>query len=654
MRQMYDELRVVLIYVALCAVTLAAFEPVRRNGFVNYDDDKYVTENHHVRSGLTPDSVIWAFTKPHASNWHPLTWLSHMLDCRLFGLNPAGHHLTSVILHLVNALLLFAALRSMTGSIWPSAFVAAAFAVHPLRVESVAWVAERKDVLSGLFWMLTILAYLRYAAQPGVRRYILVAALFALGLMAKPMLVTLPFVLLLLDYWPLGRFRLRQSSRQDGLPAQRVVRTRYAGASAGRLVVEKTPMFALAAASSVVTYLVQRSSGAVMASESLPFKLRAANAVVSYIRYLGKIVYPAKLAALYPLPLAGVPLRQIVVSLTVLVVVTAAALYAGRRYGYLATGWLWYAGTLVPVIGLVQVGAQTMADRYTYLPSIGVFIAAAWMMAELLGKRRYGKIILAASAGLLVGTYVVGTRLQVRCWRSGLALFAHSLSVTTDNYIMHNNIGLALKEAGHLGPAVAHLTMSLALKPDSAEVHNNLANALVEQKEFAEAVGHYEKALQLRPDFAQARYNLANALRISGQVDSAIAHYQQLLRLRPGDADGHNGLGLALAQAKRYEEAIEHYKQAVALNRDFAQAYYNLGLAYYATGRLDGAIEQFRQVLRIYPQDAEMHCNLGVLLAEKGQIEQAIDELRTALRLNPGLVRARENLENILAKSAAQ
>jgi len=378
-----------LIYLALALVTFVAFVQVGHNDFINYDDAEYVTENEKVQKGLNIESFVWAFTTGHASNWHPLTWLSHMLDCQLYGLSPAGHHLTNLFLHLLNTLLLFGVLKTMTRAVWPSAFAAVLFAVHPLHVESVAWIAERKDVLSAFFWMLTMAAYLRYTKHPCIVRYLPVVFAFALGLMTKPMLVTLPFVLLLLDYWPLKRLQFGRIN----IPESQ---------SHKRLILEKIPLFTLAAISSVITCIVQQSGGAMGGNEVLTVGVRLANALVSYVGYIHKMIYPKGLAVLYPHPLDGVGLWQPVVSFIILAVISAGVIFASRKRRYLATGWFWYLGTLIPVIGLVQVGSQAMADRYTYLPSIGIFIILAWGIPELLARWRCRKVIPAVLAGIVL------------------------------------------------------------------------------------------------------------------------------------------------------------------------------------------------------------------------------------------------------------
>jgi hypothetical protein len=445
--------------------TLAVYWQVQGHAFVTYDDYQYVVENPHVRHGLTLRGIAWAFTTGYASNWHPLTWLSHMLDCTLYGLNPMGHHVNSLLLHLANTLLLFWVLRRMTTALWRSAFVAALFALHPLHVESVAWVAERKDLLSTLFWMMTMGAYALYVERPGLGRYLFTLLLFALGLMAKPMLVTLPFVLLLLDYWPLGR-------RHH--PPLRLIR-------------EKLPFFALTAISSMITFSVQKSWGAVIFT--LPLKDRIANALVSYVTYIAKTIWPANLACFYPHPLDTLPLWQVGGSLLLLVSISVFVIRARQRCPYLPVGWFWYLGTLVPVIGLVQVGAQAMADRYTYVPLIGLFLITAWTAAEVGSKG--SALRMSLWVGMLIPFLAVGSWLQAQSWQTSVTLFEHTLTVTRNNLIAHNNLGN---------------------NPNHATSHNNLGSVFMQQGRLQEAIAHLSKAVQIDPEMQEARYNLRIAL----------------------------------------------------------------------------------------------------------------------------------------------
>ena len=431
------------IYFALALMTLTVFLQIRNFDFVNYDDYAYVRDNQHVLSGLTADNVIWAFTTGYNANWHPVTWLSLMLDCQLFGPDPGRIHLVNVFLHLANALLLFAILKKITGSLWPSAFVAAVFAVHPMHVESVAWIAERKDVLSTLFLLMTVAAYAGYVKCPSVYRYCATLTMFALGLMAKPMLVTLPFVLLLLDYWPLNRFELfPPSDRRKML---------Y------RCAIEKIPFFALAVVSSVVTFMVQRAGGAMADTNVVFWGKRFVNAIISYTQYIGKMFWPENLAVFYPLDAAGIPLWQIVLSGLLLAGMTFLVLYAGRTRKYLPVGWFWFLGTLVPVIGLVQVGSQAYADRYTYIPYVGLFIMIAWGLPELLSKWRYHRPALSISMIIVLIAMGTAAHRQVSVWKDSLTLFSHALEVTQNNCLVNNNLGTAYADLGRYPEAIEAL-----------------------------------------------------------------------------------------------------------------------------------------------------------------------------------------------------
>ena len=616
-----------MIYVVLALSTFAAYEQVLRSDFVNFDDDRYITANPQVQAGVTRGSVSWAFSTDYNSNWHPLTWLSHMLDCQLYGLNSTGHHMTALLLHIVNTLLLFWVLKRMTAAVWLSAFVAAAFALHPVHVESVAWVSERKDVLSGFFWVLTMAAYVRYTKRPGIGRYLLVFVALSLGLMAKSMLVTLPFVLLLLDYWPLGRGRV---------PIY-------------KLVMEKIPLFILVTVLSIVTYMAQQSGGSVKMMEALPVDLRIANALVSYLGYIGKMIYPVNLAMFYPYKGYSLFAWQPIVSLVVLVGILSAVIYTVRRWSFLAVGWLWYLGTMVPVIGLVQVGDQAMADRYTYLPSIGIFIMAAWGAAELTGKWRHQKIILKILAPLLLVAMLICTRLQVSYWQDSSTLFEHTLAVTENNYVIHYNLGKTLQGQGDIDGAIGHYRKALRIDPDFGQAHNNLGTALQAKGNLNEAIGHYREALYINPDSAQAHNNLALVLVSTGKIDEAIGNYRKALRINPDFAETHNNLGLALVSGGKINEAIGHYRQALRVNPNYTRAHYNLALALVSTGWIDEAIGHYREVLRVYPDFAEAHNNLGTALQAQGNRNGAIGHFREVLRIDPDSAQAYNNLAWVLA-----
>jgi len=586
---------------ALVMITFVAFWQVRSHEFVHYDDDRYVFENRHVQGGLTRENVVWAFTTGHATNWHPVTWLSHQLDCQLFGLNAGAHHTTNLLLHAANTVLLFLVLRRMTGATYKSAFVAALFAVHPLHVESVAWVAERKDVLSTLFWLLTMWAYVRYVHTPGVWRYMSVIALFALGLMAKPMLVTLPFVLLLLDYWPLGRVGDIVSGAEKKVRAY------------SRLVYEKIPLFALAAGSCVVTLIVQRHGGALKALETYPLDVRVANAGLAYAAYIGKMLLPRRLAVLYPHPGAVVPLWRIAGAVVLLGCVSAMVFRLRRRAPYLLTGWLWYVGTLVPVIGIVQVGSQAMADRYTYVPLVGLFIMLAWGVPELVPRRPYRKVALGVPATASIMAMAVCTWFQVGLWRDSITLFEHTLRVTSNNPVIHNSFG----------------------------------NALADQGRLDEAVGHYTEAIRFRRNYAEAHYNLGIALVEQGRYDEAALEYTEAVRIEPDNVDAHNNLGSALARQGKLDAAIAEFYAAIRLDPAYAKAHYNVGLVLIGQGKLDAAIVELAEAIRLEPKYADAYAGLGAALEKQGNLDDAVARYSKALALDPNNVSARKNLERI-------
>jgi Flp pilus assembly protein TadD len=662
----------------LVVAVLVVYAPVRQYGFVTVDDPIYVSSNPTVSGGLTWSGLAWAFTTGFGCNWHPVTWLSHMLDVQIYGMNAGLQHVTNVFLHVANTLLLFWLLIRMTGAIGRSAFVAGLFALHPLHVESVAWIAERKDVLSTLFWMLTILAYVAYVRRPRLIRYLLVLVLFVLGLMAKPMLVTLPFVLLLLDVWPLKRVALTSDSSDPSASGS----SRRAWL---RLIVEKAPLLVLAAASSVVTYIVQQRGGAVNGNGIIPFpwNLRVVNAVTSYIAYIGKMLWPARLAALYPCP-RSISVWGVIGACLVLAGVSVAVVWMARRRPYLIVGWLWYLGTLVPVLGLIQVGDQSMADRYTYVPLIGLFIMVAWGASDACGCRPSWQRAMAALAAIALIGCGISARAQVQTWESSTTLWEHTLAVTKNNYFAQNALGAVLVDQGQNEQAVAHLSEALRLEPAIAQAHLNLGIALARQGKMDEAMRHFSEALRLQPEFPEAQNSLGLALARRGQVSEAIAHYTEALRLRPNFADAHrnlgqaladigkpteaisqftealrldpnlaeahNNLGLVLAGLGRVDEAIAHYTEALRLRPDFVEAHYNLGLALASQGKNEAAIAQFYDTLRLRPDLEVAHYNLGLALVKDGNVSEAIQEFSEALRINPQNEAARRALEVLLKK----
>ncbi len=626
-----------LICLFLALATLAVYVRAARNDFVNYDDSDYVTENMHVQSGLKWANVEWAFKSGHASNWHPLTWLSHIVDCEVFGMRAGAMHLVSVGFHVVNTLLLFLVLRGMTGAMWRSAVVAALFALHPLHVESVAWVSERKDVLSAFFFLLTIGAYAKAKGQRlkakvtdedasrftfhVSRFYILSLLFFALGLMSKPMLVTTPFVLLLIDYWPLRR------PGASSLESQPVTGL--------RLVLEKVPFFALSVVSSGVTFVVQRKGGAV--STALTFGERIANALVSYARYLRKMFWPDDLAVLYPHP-GHWPLWQVLACAGLLLVVCVVVVVLGRRRPYLIMGWLWFLGTMVPVIGLVQVGIQSMADRYTYVPLIGLFIVVAWGINDLVAERlppawRAGVFAIGAAVALVGCGWV--TARQIEFWKNSESLFQRTVQVTRNNYLAHNNLGFYFSGKGRIAEAMEQYHLALKINPAYEDALNNLGYALAGQRKFAEAIPLYEAALRIRPKHAEVHNNLGNALSETGKIDEAIQHYLIALQQNPEHADAHNNLGIALAMKGKLDEAISHFHAAIRYKPNYASAHSNLGNALAVQHKLDEAIKEFQESLRLKPDEAQAHNNLGNALVEQGRVEEAIGHYREALRLNP-------------------
>jgi len=633
-----DKRRELFICTLLIVATVVVFCQVRSHEFVHYDDDRYVTENPHVYRGLTGENVVWAFTTGHAANWHPMTWLSHQLDCRLFGLNAGAHHMTNVLLHAANTVLLFLVLRRMTGVAWRSGFVAALFALHPLHVESVAWVAERKDVLSTLFWLLTMWAYVGYVHKPGVWRYVPVIVLFALGLMAKPMLVTLPFALLLLDYWPLGRLGDSVSG------AEKKTRIYW------RPVYEKIPLFVFAASSCVVTFLVQRRGGAMEEMRGVTLPDRVANAGVAYARYILKMVWPRNLAVHYPYPLDGVPLWQIVAATVILGSVTVLAVRLIRRCPYFGVGWAWYLGTLVPVIGIVQVGHHALADRYTYVPLIGLFIMVAWGVPDLVERVRYRHAALGAMAVTLISALSVCTWFQIQYWRDSVTLFEHTLRVSPGSALIHYNLGYVLAEQGKADAAIEHFSQAILIRPDYTSARIHLGAALFGQGKTAQGIEQLSKAVSQQPDNVLARYNLGAAMLSQGRDDEAVEQFSEVLRLDPDNADALYNIGNAMAGGGKLDEAIRYYSEAVRINPDYGQAHNSLGIAMAKQGRFREAAGHFEQAVRIDPKNADPYCNMGYLLVEEGKLEAAVTYFEQAARINPDYVTGLTSLGTALAE----
>ena len=576
---------------ALAVATLAVYGQVTSHQFISLDDDVYIRDNPMVAGGLTLRGIAWAFTTFQDSNWHPLTWLSHMVDSEIFGLSAGGPLLVNVLIHVSNALLLFLFLKRVTGASWRSAIVAALFALHPLHVESVAWAVERKDTLSTFFGLLSLLAYVRYAEAASSKQYALVALWLGLGLMAKPMLVTWPFVLLLLDYWPLRRL--------DWQPADGIKRF---GKAWVPLIREKLPLFCLVAASMIVTYLAQLYGGTVRALVDASFPWRVANSLASYAKYVLLTVWPSGLGVYYPLSPTGVPVWQLAAAVVLLLAITTVALREARKRPYLITGWLWFLATLVPVIGLVQVGVgPAMADRYHYIPSIGLFIAIIFGLADLAIAWHIGRVSLAVVSTAVLFAFGSLTALQVSRWHDSMTLFERTLSVTSDNLVIHYNFGHFLGQQGKYDEAVSHFAEALRIKPDFFDALINMGTSLMEQGRSAEAISYYHRALDVEPGNAKAHMQLALALIKQDKGDDALQQTYAALELAPNDADIRTNLGLMLARRNKLSEAAAQLNEALRLNPNSAEAHNNLGLVLLMAGQPEKSLPHFSAALRLKP-----------------------------------------------------
>lgn len=615
----------------LLLAVLAVFLQSISFQFLTWDDPSYVTDNTQVRQGLSLGGIVWAFTTFQAANWHPLTWLSHMLDVSMFGLDPRGHHATNVGFHAANVMLLYSFLLRATGARWRSALVAALFAIHPLHVESVAWVAERKDVLSTFFWLLTMHFYLGYARSPGLLRYLAMATSLSLGLLAKPMLVTLPFVLLLLDIWPLQRLVLHVGAADQ---KREILR---------RLIVEKLPLVALVLISLVLTFVAQSRGQAVVKIELIPLADRVANALISYVAYLWQAIYPVGLSFFYPFR-ENWGSGALLMSIALLTAITAWVWRDRTTRPVLLFGWLWYLGTLVPVIGLVQVGIQAMADRYTYVPLTGIFVALAWSIPDP-GNSSVRRTVTVSATVIVLATLIVIAHAYTGTWRNSRDLYLHALSVAPDNYRAHEKLAVELVKEGKLDQARLHILESmrlaegskLASTPQNLSVyHVTLGNIENMQGNLEQAYSQYSRALELYPDDAVARLNQGMVLKKSGQHDRAIQAFEDALRLNPGNAGAHNNLGFSLLMTGQRERAMEHYHQALALRPDYAEASFNLAVALEMQGRHEEAIMQYRKTLAMNPDSAINHLRLAKLLIALGRRQEAARNVAEALRLSPG------------------
>jgi Flp pilus assembly protein TadD len=660
------------VEVAICALlvvaVLAVFGQTVQHEFFDFDDSAYIYGNLHISRGLTASGVVWAFTQGGEANWIPLTWLSLMLDCQFYDLHAGGHHLTNVLLHAATAVLLFLVLRRMTGRVWPSALVAALFAVHPLRTESVAWVTERKDVLSGLFCMLTLWAYLGYVRHRfSWARYALLMVLFALGLMAKPMLVTLPCVLLLLDYWPLGRMPNRPSvtatppaavafsAEHPSMAMEAVVRS---GAdfwqgmlgwlwSSRHLLIEKIPLFALAAGDCLVMILIQDRT--LVSTEYLPLWWRLSNAAITYVTYLGQFFYPVGLVVVYPRLGLDLPWWQIGAACLLLVSITAAAFLGRRRCPYLLVGWLWYLGMLVPVIGLLQVGCTSRADRFTYLPQIGLAVALVWGAAGLCRAWPYRRWAGGLASALVLIVLIVCAFRQTSFWCDGETLWTRTLALTSRNYMAHNGIGGALASTGRMDEAIAHFRQAIAISPHCAAFHTNLGNALIELDRPDEAREEFRKVLEIDPHDAEAYERLGVLFANRGQINEAIAFFRRSLDINPKNSDTCYDLGKALLKRGRQSEARRLFQKAMELVPDYVVVHNDLGKVMAADGQFSAAIKHFERALDGDPKCRSARLNLAKALSARGRFKDAIAQYRTAIRLDPNDPEALDQFAWLLA-----
>jgi len=615
----------------LCAVLIAAvvavYWPVYKYEFVKYDDDTYVVENKNIHSGFTLNSLKWMFTTGHASNWHPLTWISHTIDCMIYKGKAGGHHITNVLFHIANTILLFYFFKRTISLIWPAFFIAAAFALHPLRVESVAWVAERKDVLSTFFWLLTMFAYVKYANEIKLKWYFLTLIFFVLGLMSKPMLVTLPFVLLLIDYWPLER-KFNKF-----------------------LLLEKIPFFAFALASCVITYICQQKGGAVTDFATYGLKNRFAGVVIYYGEYLWKMIWPTKLAVLYPYFVADLTVNKTVASGVVLTAICAVVFWFSRKHKFLAFGWLWYLGTLVPVIGFVQIGAHTIADRYTYVPLIGIFLAVVLGARQLFPK--HIKVLAVLGLAILIAWGIASSR-QVKYWKDSLTLFKHTIDVTKKNYIIMTNYAASLNAAGRYEEAIEYSRKLIALRPQTAENHNSLGCSLFNVGKNDEAIDEFRIALQYKPAFPQAYYNMGLAVSDYNNFDKAVLFFRKAIEYKPDYIDAYIQLAINLNELRRFEEVVAACDEAlrVAPRNVILRGY--RGMALSSVGRMDEAIEEIKYVVSQRPDDMQMRRNLGILLEKKGLKKQAADQYRKILQSEPNNTNVQWLLDRCLKDANGQ
>jgi tetratricopeptide (TPR) repeat protein len=630
-----------VICLALVAMVWIVFGQTAQYGFINFDDDVYIYDNPMVLHGLTLSGIKLAFTQFVGGNWHPMTMLSLMTDCHFYGLDPAGHHLVNILLHTMAVVLLFVVLKNMTASLWRSAIVAALFAIHPHRVESVAWLAERKDVLSAFFFMLTLCAYAWYVRQPGIRRYLSVALFMTLGLMSKPVLITVPLVLLILDYWPLRRFTTDVSNAASLLPCE-WMKTR---SIVQRLVIEKIPLFAISFCIGLATIVAQRSVLAI--DTSLPLPLRLSNALVSYVKYIEQALYPSNLALFYPYPIHGIALWKVAGALLILALISAGAIFARRKCPALLAGWLWYLVMLIPVIGILQAGDQAMADRHTYFPEIGLFCMAVFGLSAGSSLSYGRRVLLGSLAVLVIGGLLLQARVQASYWRDNKTLWRHSLACTTGNYVAHNNLGRAFFKARQFDEAMAEFQIAEQLSPEAVQPHYNIGNVLIEKGQLDRGIAELQKALELNPRYVMAHIDLAGVLARKGQVDLAVQHLRTAIELKPNYFDAHNNLGNFLMQQGRFDEAIDHYRVALEIKPESSDIHGNLAAALFQNGRVDEAITHFQEAVKLAPADAGAHYNCGMALLQKARFDEAATQFEKVVEIQPNDADAERTLGEI-------
>ncbi len=608
-----NQLFIQMIYIFLVVMTLAVFWQINRYDFVNFDDPLYVTENSHLRSGLTPDEIRWAFNTTYADSlWHPLVWLSLMLDYRLFGLNAGGYHLNNLMFHILSTLLLFRLFNRMTGEIWKSAFVAAFFALHPLHVESVAWIAERKDVLSAFFWILTLCFYVDYTKKPSVARYLTVLLSFICALMSKPMVVTLPAIMILLDYWPLNRF--------DSHKHKRILWQ----------LKEKSPLFLLSVFFSVLTIYTQHDPSI----HNFPFGSRFSNSSVAFVSYLKKTFWPHDMAVFYPFPL-HIPLWQVCSALLLIIFITFIVFIMMKRMAYLFVGWLWYSIALLPVIGIIQSGEQAMANRYTYLPLIGVSIMLAWGTASLITSEKTRKLLLLPVATVFLIILSVISWRQCVCWKNSITLFSHTLQATKNNALAHHNLGLALFTEGKNKEAIDHFNEAIRLTPGNAISYINRGNCYEALGRYQQAIENYNQALRIKPDFANAYLNTGIIQMKLGLYPKAMDYFNKAIRLKPDYADAYYYKGIAYGKLNQYRFAIDNFNIAIGLDKYYADAYSNRGNAYFNLGRHQRAVEDYNEAIRLKPDHADFYNIRGIAYINLNLYQKAVDDFNEAIRLKP-------------------